>query len=149
MRVSGGAEWRQFDTGRTDVFTPYVKLSGIYNLPERTYMMIEISRQQFASLFNGSYYTQTGGHLSLRKYLTNRLSLLVDLSCYDFNYSSTAINGKTSSVTDYYAIQIGSSAKLYKNIYCELYYQYSGNNLFHNGAPATCNHIAINLGLKL
>ena len=143
-----GVEYRQFDTGRADTFTPYFTLGATYQPWERTYFRLGLARQQFASLNDGYFYTSTGGYLTVRRDFTDRFSIWTDLSCYRFDYTPSANVVNTAKPGDYYAMRLTGDLKLWKHLDSQLYYQFSGNGLFQNNSVVQDNQVGLQFTLR-
>ena len=143
-----GIEYRQFDTGRADSFTPYFTLGATYQPWERTYFRLGVARQQFASLNDGYFYTSTGGYLTIRRDFTDRFSIWTDLGCYEYDYTPTANVANNSRPSDYYSIRLTGDLKLWKHIDSELYYQFSGNGIFQNYTVVQDHQVGLQFTLR-
>ena len=143
-----GVEYRQFDTGRGDTFTPYFTFGASYRPWERTSIRVGIARQQFASLNQGYFYTSTGGYLTLRRDFTDRFSIWTDLSYFQFDYTPTANVANNSKPSDYYALRLTGDYKLWKHLDSQLYYQFSGNGVLQNDTVVQDHQIGLQLTLR-
>ena len=143
-----GIEYRQFDTGRADNFTPYFTFGASYRPWERTTIRIGVARQQFASLNNGYLYTSTGGYLTLRRDFTDRFSIWTDLSCYEYDYTPTANVVNNSNPSDYYSIRLTGDLKLWKHLDSQLYYQLGGSGIFQNYSVLQDNQVGLQFTLR-
>ncbi len=143
-----GIEYRQFDTGRADSFTPYFTLGASYRPWERTTIRVGVARQQYASLSQGYSYTSTGGYLTLRRDFTDRFSIWTDLSCYEYDYTSTAKVANNANASDYYSIRLTGDLKLWKHLDSQLYYQFRGNGIFQNNTVVQDNQVGLQLTLR-
>ena len=148
MDGSLGIEYRKFDTGRADSFTPYFMLGATYRPWERTFFRVGVARQQYASLNNGYFYTSTGGYLTLRRDFTDRFSIWTDLSCYSYDYTSTAKVANNANSSDYYSIRLTGDLKLWKHLDSQLYYQFSGNGIFQNNTVVHDNQVGLQFTLR-
>jgi len=144
--VSAGGEYRQYDSGIAATLEPYGTLAGTYSPSERTSFTLKFGRQQFPSLYNGYYYTSTGGELIFRKYFTDRFSLQSDLAYYESEYSPTSkgtVNNRNSS--DYYAVKIAGKVRLLKYLEAELFYLFRGSGISQNYDSLQENQVGLQL----
>ena len=143
-----GVEYRQFDSGRSDTFTPYFSLGAVYQPWERTYLRLGLARQQYASLGRGYAYIATGGFLVLHKDITDRFSLRTELDYFKYDYTRTDNAADTSQPSDFYLLKLTADYKLWKHLEARIYYQYSGEGLLENTSVLQDNQVGLQAELR-
>ena len=142
-----GVEDRAFDSGRSDSVAPFFNLGASYHPWERTYFRVAITRQQYASLNNGYFYTSTGGNLSLRKDFTDRFSLQGDVGYYETDYTPIQNIANNSKPSDYYSMQLTGKVKLLKCLDGSIYCLFRGSGLSQNNSVIQDNQCGVQLAL--
>ena len=142
-----GIEDRQFDSGISSALDPYFILGATYSPWEQNSIRVAFSRQQFPSLYDGYYYTSTGGTLTIRKSLTDRFTIQSQLGYYQFDYTSTSRTGGKVNPSDYYSVLIKVEMRLIKVLSADVFYQFSGSGLSQNNYVLQDNRGGVELAL--
>jgi len=143
-----GAEYRQYDSGRSDTFTPYFSLGAVYRPWERLYLRMGVARRQVGSFGQGSAYTCTGGYLILHKDITDRFSLISEVDYYQYDYISTTKAANTSQPSDYYSARLSADYKLWKHVNLQAYYEFRGEGLLENATVLQDNQAGVQAELR-
>jgi hypothetical protein len=121
--VSGGAELRQFENGKSDTLSPVFTIAGNYRLTERTSFVLAAFRQVYASIFNGYNYATTGATLEVRQEITDRF--ITDLSAGYYNTDFTPISGPSITHSeDYYLVHLSLEAKIVPHFTGQIFAQW-------------------------
>lgn len=145
--VAGGAEYRQFDSGRSASVKPYFTLGATYSPSERTRIRLLFARQQSPSLYNGYYDTTTGGSLSVRQNLTDRFMIQADLHYDQTAYERTTRQAGTTNPSDFYSLQFTGMVQLLKSLNAEVFYMFRGQGLSQSYSVLQDNQCGVKFAL--
>ncbi len=139
--ASVGAEWIQYEDGNPDTISTVFTVTGQYQLAERTTMNLTGSRQQYASIYSGYYYTSTGARLGVNQGITDRFMATFNVGYYNVDYTpDTTATGLAKYTDDYWNARLGFQAKLGKYLVGQIFYQWyydqrpTGGNVTDNQA---------------
>ncbi|MGA2246784.1 MAG: hypothetical protein ABSH48_17470 [Verrucomicrobiota bacterium] len=149
LDASAGEEYRQYDSGISSTLKPYCVVGATYSPIDRTTFRLELGRQQFPSLYNGYYYSSTGGDFIFRKYFTDRFLVQSDIAYYEMDYMPTTKGTTgTHNSSDYYALRIAGTVLLLKYLDAELFYLFRGTGLSQNYNSLQENQIGLQMDLR-
>jgi hypothetical protein len=139
--ASVGAEWVQYEDGNPGTLSTVFTVTGQYQLAERTTLNLTGSRQQYASIYSGYYYTSTGAKLGISQGITDRFMAAFNVGYYNLDYTpATPATGLAKYTDDYWNARLGFQAKLGKYLVGQIFYQWfydqrpTGGNVTDNQA---------------
>lgn len=144
--ASVGGELRQYENGHSQTISPVFSLSGSYQPTVRTTLSVTGSRQQYASILNGYYYSSTGINLNLRQDITDRFTAEAHVG-YVFSDNTSINNGVASYTENYYTAGLGLEAKIIRHLTGKISYQWQNRQSQNNG-DANENQISAQLTLS-
>jgi aromatic ring-cleaving dioxygenase len=120
--VSAGGELREYENGKGDHLYPVFTAAGEYRPTERSAVRLMGFRQQYAAIFNGYNYQNTGVSLEIRQEITDRFKVILSGSYNDIDFTPTG--GALSQYTaDYYLTRISFEAKIVRHLNGQVFYQ--------------------------
>jgi hypothetical protein len=121
--VSAGGELRQYENGKGETLYPVFSVVAEYHPAVRTTLRLTGFRQQYASIFNGYNYINTGTSLYLRQGITERFTADFSAGYYDLDYLP-AIRGPVQYTGDYYFVRASLEEKLVRHLTGQVFYQF-------------------------
>jgi hypothetical protein len=130
--ASLGGELRQYENGHAQTISPVFSVSGNYRPTERTTVSLTGSRQQSASILNGSYSSTTGVFLGLQQGITDRFTVDANVGYY-FSYYTPIDSIQSTYTENFYAAGLGLEAKIIRHLTSKISYQWQNRESEHAG----------------
>lgn len=122
--VSVGGEWRHYSDG-SEAFSPVFALAGTYRPFEGTTFSVEgHRRQQNSAVLNGQNFIATGGSITTRQRLRDRLFATVTMLYDHSDYQPARSNVRTTRQDDYFMVRYGLESIIGRNWTVGLFHQY-------------------------
>jgi hypothetical protein len=147
---SAGGEWRHYNSGRSDTFSPVFGLGAAYRPLEGTSLTLAAYRRQTVSaLMTGENYVATGVSAGIRQRLLDRCSVSLGGSYENRDYQAAG-NGVTATrQDDYYQLRVGLGVTIRRNWTADAYYQYGKNTSNDSTHRSTDNQLGLQSTLAL
>lgn len=124
ISLSVGAEYRMYSDGSSS-FSPVFSLAGSYRPFEGTSFTIEgHRREQNSAVVSGANYISTGGSLSVRQRLRERLFGTITASYDNADYEPARRNVSVTRQDDYFLLRYGVEAIVGRSWTIGLFHQY-------------------------
>jgi hypothetical protein len=145
--ASVGAEWVQYEDGNPGTLSTVFTVTGQYQIAERTTLNLTGTRQQYASIYNGYYYTSTGARLGVSQGITDHFMATLYVGYYNLDYTpDTTAPGLAKYTDDYWNARLGFQTKLGKYLVGQIFYQWYYDQT-HAGGNVTDNQAGVQLTL--